>query len=219
MSDALRQTMAERIVVRLREQILGGRFPPGAPLLQDSLAADFKVSKIPVREALVQLQAEGLVSIASFRGFQVRPMSPEEAEEVFRLRLQIEPTSVQLGAGQAEAEDHDAALAALTSLNKATKAKHFAEAGILNATFHLALAVPRSNPVAAEILQRLQMLSRRYVSFYLGEGGRSEKAIRDHTALYEAWRAGKGREAARLVKEHIQQTTDNLVRALQRAGH
>ena len=66
--------MSGQITARLRERILTGAYAPGAPLLQDSIAAEFGVSKIPVREALVQLSAEGLVSVFAHRGFP--PSSP-----------------------------------------------------------------------------------------------------------------------------------------------
>src|SRR5688572_8969462 len=61
MNEPLTRTMSSQLTLRLRERILAGTYAPGAALLQDSIAAEFGVSKIPVREALVQLQGEGLV--------------------------------------------------------------------------------------------------------------------------------------------------------------
>ena len=91
MSGHLIRSMSGQITARIREKIVNGAYPPGSPLLQDVIAAEFGVSKIPVREALVQLRAEGLVDVFAHRGFQVRPLSAVEVDEVFRLRLQIEP--------------------------------------------------------------------------------------------------------------------------------
>ena len=90
--------MSGQITARIREKILTGVYPPGSALLQDVIAAEFGVSKIPVREALVQLRAEGLVDVFAHRGFQVRPLSSLEVDEVFRLRSQIEPLAVAEGA-------------------------------------------------------------------------------------------------------------------------
>ena len=75
------------------------------------------MSKIPVREALVRLRAEGLIDIEAHRGFRVRPLLAAEVDEVFRLRLALEPVAVSEGARLAKAKDHIAAREALRALN------------------------------------------------------------------------------------------------------
>jgi DNA-binding GntR family transcriptional regulator len=87
-NEPLVQSMTSQLIGRLRDRILAGAYAPGSALRQDVLASEFGTSKIPVREALVQLQSEGLVDIFPNRGFQVRPLAATELEEVFRLRLQ-----------------------------------------------------------------------------------------------------------------------------------
>ncbi len=107
--------MTSQLIVRFRDRILPGTYAPGSALRQDSLASEFGTSKIPVREALVQLQSEGLVDIFPNRGFQVRPLASAELDEVFSLRLQIEPGAVARGAKLAGAADHAAARARRSS--------------------------------------------------------------------------------------------------------
>src|ERR1700740_231328 len=109
MSENFIRTISGKTTAGIREKILTGVYPPGSALLQDVIAAEFGVSKIPVREALVQLRAEGLVDVFAHRGFQVRPLSSLEVDEVFRLRLQIEPGAVAEGARRALASDSEAA--------------------------------------------------------------------------------------------------------------
>jgi DNA-binding GntR family transcriptional regulator len=202
--------MTSQLIVRFRDRILSGTYAPGSALRQDSLAAEFGTSKIPVREALVQLQSEGLVDIFPNRGFQVRPLAGAELLEVFRLRLQIEPTAVALGAKLASAADHDAARNALEQLNEATAAGEFASSGRLNRAFHLLLIVPRLQPVAAEILSRLHTLAQRYVQAHLRPEGRAKRATREHAALLKAWRLGKSKEARALMRSHIKLTREDL---------
>jgi len=96
MNDPLLRPMRGQIVTRIRDKILCGDYAPGSALLQDSIAAEFGVSKIPVREALVRLRAEGLIDIEAHRGFRVRPLLASEVDEVFRLRLALEPGAVAL---------------------------------------------------------------------------------------------------------------------------
>jgi DNA-binding GntR family transcriptional regulator len=212
MNEPLVQSMTSQLIVRFRDRILSGVYAPGSALRQDSLAAEFGISKIPVREALVQLQSEGLVDIFPNRGFQVRPLDSAELDEVFRLRLQIEPTAVARGAKLATPTDHAAARSALDQLNDATASGEFASSGQLNRAFHLLLIVPRLQPVAAEILSRLHMLAQRYVQAHLRPEGRAKRASREHAALFRAWSAGKSKEARALMHAHIKTTRDDLER-------
>jgi DNA-binding GntR family transcriptional regulator len=210
MTEPLVQSMTSQLIVRFRDRILSGAYAPGSALRQDSLAAEFGTSKIPVREALVQLQSEGLVDIFPNRGFQVRPLASAELDEVFRLRLQIEPIAVARGAKLATASDHAAARCALEQLNDATAAGEFASSGQLNRAFHLLLTVPRLQPVAAEILSRLHTLAQRYVQAHLRPEGRAKRATREHAGLLKAWSAGKSRDARTLMQAHIKSTHDDL---------
>jgi DNA-binding GntR family transcriptional regulator len=210
MTEPLVQSMTSQLIVRFRDRILSGIYAPGSALRQDSLAAEFGTSKIPVREALVQLQSEGLVDIFPNRGFQVRPLASAELDEVFRLRLQIEPVAVALGARLASAADHGAARSALEQLNAATAAGELAASGRLNRAFHLLLIVPRLQPVAAEILSRLHTLAQRYVQAHLRPEGRAKRATREHAALLKAWSLGKSKEARALIHSHIKSTSEDL---------
>src|SRR6187551_998389 len=85
-----RQTVASMTVEALRERILRGDYPEGEPLRQDTLADELGVSRIPVREALRQLEAEGLVTVTPHRGAIVTTLSAAELEEVFALRAEVE---------------------------------------------------------------------------------------------------------------------------------
>jgi len=212
--ESIERTMSSQIAARVREKILSGAYAPGHPLLQDSLAAEFGVSKIPVREALVHLRSEGLVDTFAHRGFKVRPLSAGEAEEVFRLRIQIEPAAVMKGAKSANLAERLSAERALNELNTALDGHRLASIGDLNAAFHLSLIVPRAQPVAFEMLGRLHTLSQRYVQMHLLPTGRIRRAIREHIALHRVWAAGKTREAGYLARVHIEETRDELARSL-----
>jgi len=216
MSELLVRSMTSQLLVRFRDRILAGTYAPGSALRQDILAAEFGTSKIPVREALVQLQSEGLVDIFPNRGFQVRPLATAELEEVFSLRLRFEPAAVALGAKLAGADDHVAARKALEQLDGALAADEFSSSGQLNREFHLLLIVPRLQPVAAEILSRLHTLAQRYVQAHLRPEGRVKRAMREHAALLRIWGAGKSKEASALMHAHIESTRDDLARVMAR---
>jgi DNA-binding GntR family transcriptional regulator len=210
--------MTSQLIVHFRDRILAGTYPPGSALRQDTLASEFGTSKIPVREALVHLQSEGLVDIYPNRGFQVRPLTTTELDEVFSLRMQIEPAAVALGAKLALAADHEAAGAALDELNDALQAEEFSSSGRLNRAFHLLLIVPRVQPVASDILSRLHTLAQRYVQAHLRPEGRVKRATREHAALLKAWRLGNSQKACAMIHAHIKSTRDDLARVVAERG-
>jgi DNA-binding GntR family transcriptional regulator len=210
----LARTMPAQLAARIREKILSGVYPPGSALRQDGIAAEYGTSKIPVREALVQLRSEGLVDIFVHRGFQVRALSRHEAQEVFRLRLAIEPAAVALGARAATDTDRSFARAALVSLSEALSTGNLRLAGDRNCEFHLGLIVPRLQPVASQVLSRLHTLAQRYVRVHLLAAGRVPRADREHAALFKAWAAGKAGQAQRLARSHIEETRAELAQVL-----
>src|SRR5262250_2703147 len=85
-----RQTLTSMTVDAIRERILRGRYPEGEPLRQDAIGSELGVSRIPVREALRQLEAEGLVTFSPHRGAVVTALSLDEIDELFELRADIE---------------------------------------------------------------------------------------------------------------------------------
>jgi DNA-binding GntR family transcriptional regulator len=214
MTQPLVQSMTSQLIIHFRDRILAGTYPPGSALRQDTLACEFGTSKIPVREALVQLQSEGLVDIFPNRGFQVHPLTTAELDEVFSLRMQIEPAAISLGAKLATAGDHIAAKNALEQLNDALATGEFSASGRLNRAFHLLLIVPRLQPVAADILSRLHTLAQRYVQAHLRPEGRVKRATREHAALLKAWRLGNSGKACTLIHAHIKSTRDDLARVM-----
>src|SRR3954468_13173259 len=100
-----RQTIASMTITALRERILRGDYPEGLPLRQDAIANELGVSRIPVREALRQLEAEGLVTFSPHRGAIVSTMSLKEIRELFELRAEIESGLLRRAIPEMSAED------------------------------------------------------------------------------------------------------------------
>ena len=212
-----KRTLADKVFESLRERILGGDLASDSPIRQEAIAEELNVSKIPVREALARLEQEGLVSSHPHRGFIVRALSAEEAQDVFDLRLKIEPELAGHGAAQAEAADHVRAQTALAALNAELKAAG-PSAGQLNRDFHMALVRPAARPISIQILKRLHGLSERYVRVHLGPNGRDERATREHTELLEAWLAGRSEDVRNAAKAHIEATLEDLNEQLSVSG-
>src|SRR3546814_1993346 len=97
-SDVCSSDLSERVFDIVREQIVVGELATDMPIRQDALAAELGVSKIPVREALARLEQEGLLISHPNRGYLVRPMSAAEADEIYALRLALEPAAAAFAA-------------------------------------------------------------------------------------------------------------------------
>lgn len=208
------RTISVQIAREVRRRILSGLYSGGSQLLQDTIAAEFGVSKIPVREALTRLAAEGLVELQAHRGFQVRVMSRAEARELHDLRLLLEPRICAQGARLAGEREHAEAAAALQALNHQVAVGPHDDTGELNRDFHLCLATPRLQPVATELLTRLLTLSQRYAQIHLTVPGRPERAIEEHSAIFLAWEKGQASRVERLIARHIHDTREDLVTLL-----
>jgi len=211
------RTLSERIFEVIRERIIEGKLPDREPVRQDALAAELGVSKIPLREALARLEHEGLLTSQANRGWFVRPMSADQAEEIYLLRLAIEPAAAAFACGRASDEEKQAAVDAFQLLDAAANDDLNAVAG-RNREFHVSLVRPGGRLLTTQLVERLEVLAERYVLAHLEPAGRGDRAHLEHQALLDAWLAGNGEEVQALLNSHIASTLDDL-RAQLAASH
>lgn len=213
-SPLVRQTLAGAVVAAIRERILDGTYPAGMQLRQEMLAADLDVSRIPVREALRQLTAEGLVSGAPHRGAVVSGFAIEEIEELFELRADLERALV-LRAVPRLTRDHLAQASELLDRFDATlRAGDVAAWGDLNWQFHSALYRAAGRPVTLDTVERLHRHAERYMRMQLALTHGESRAAAEHRAILEACRRRDAERAATLVDTHIRAAGRALSRYL-----
>lgn len=203
------RNLSEQLVDLVRDRILTGDVSPDRPIRQDALAAEFGVSKIPLREALARLEQEGLLASQANRGFTVRPLNAREAEEVFALRLKLEPDMIALAARTATSADQQAAIEMFDRLHPMTDSRGEG-VGAFNRAFHLAMLRPAAQPVTLTILERLHVLSERYVRKHLEPLGRDARAKEEHREILDVWMARDERRISALTVVHIGKTLDDL---------
>jgi DNA-binding GntR family transcriptional regulator len=198
-----RQTISGMTVEALRERILRGDFPDGEPLRQDALADEFGVSRIPVREALRQLEAEGLVTFSPHRGAVVASLSLDDIDELFELRAEIECDLLRRAIPAASKEDLDRAMEVLDEFLAALRAGESTRWGPLNWHFHAALYAPANRNFTMNLLQKLHQHSDRYfrMQVLLARGG--AKADEEHRAIADAVCRRDVESATRLMRAHI----------------
>ncbi|MCU0668253.1 MAG: GntR family transcriptional regulator [Myxococcota bacterium] len=209
---------AQRAYHAIRDGIAAGRYPPGARLVEEAIAEQEGVSRTPVRQALRQLEREGVVEILARRGAAVRPMSRRELSDLYEARARLEAFACELAAERAaEAQlgelgraadafeaatrisDDEARLEALRRGNDDFHQRIAEATG--NAFLSLVLTAIRDNPLALRSLR----------SFGREELGRSALF---HRMIARAIGERRGDRAARLMIEHVLQARDALVASL-----
>ncbi|WP_162641701.1 GntR family transcriptional regulator [Streptosporangium sp. 'caverna'] len=206
-----RRTAPDYIVAVLREAIYEGSLEDGAILNQVAVAEHFGVSRVPVREAMRQLQAEGLLSAEAHRRPIVRRLTLERVMEIFDLRAMIEGYLVEKAMPNID-EKVIAQLAGFIELMH-EPLDHNAWLS-LNAEFHQALYEPSDATTALELANQLRGRAERYLRMWSeGQGiHRNAEATREHERILEYVRNGDVASARREVEQHILHTRDEAVR-------
>lgn len=211
-----RQTLTGMTVDAIRERILRGHYPEGEPLRQDAIGAELGVSRIPVREALRQLEAEGLVTFNPHRGAVVSSLSLKQIRELFELRAHIEGDLIRRAVPNMTAEDHARAADILDAYDVALHNGQVPVWGALNWQFHSTLYAPADRGLTMTMVHKLHQHSDRYLRMQLALTHGETRARHEHRAIAAAARKGDAAKAQRLLREHIIGAGRSLVSFLER---
>lgn len=211
-----RQSLTSAVADRLREQIIRGEIPEGAQIRQDAIATQFHVSRIPVREALRQLDAEGLIAIVPNRGAIVPALSPDDIEELFSIRALLEPEVLKLSIPHLTEKDFSEADAILRKyVSELKRADHVSAWGRLNWQFHSILYARAVLPRFMAVIRNVNNSGERYtrLQLYLTHG--TKRANEEHRQILELCRNRDVPGACTLLREHILHAGQSLKEVLQ----
>lgn len=204
-------SLPEVIANDLRERILSGELAEGETIRQEALAEDYDVSRMPIREALKRLDAEGLLQLTTNRGALVTKHSLEEIGEIFDLRILIEVDLFRRAIPAMTSTDFAHAEELLTQMDESYDADDVGRWGALNFKFHSALYAASGRKLTHDLLQSINLHSDRYVRMHLSVMEQREPAKEDHRRLLSLARSGETEEACALLAEHIRRTKDQLL--------
>lgn len=195
-------TAQEAVLAELRRLIVTGRLRPGEQVVQDALAAELGVSRVPLREALKILEGEGQVRYVAHRGYFVTQLSLPDLLEVYRIREILEAEAVRVGLPQMTTEDVDRLAEAEREVQAAAAAADVAGMTQANRRFHFALIEACGLPRLVRILGLLWDATEVYRSVYFTEPGNRERVDAEHHELVAAVKAGDIERAVAVLDEH-----------------
>lgn len=208
----IRKTTTELVLDALRDRILSGDIPPGEPLRQELLAEELGVSRIPVREALRLLSAEGLVDTIPHRGAFVSMLSADEVMDFFDIRMRLEPWIFCEAIPQMTELDLKQAEEIVDGMDTAQPRLW----GKLNWQLHEHLYQPARRPAALSIVRLLHEKSERYFRFQVVNAPIRQQAHEEHLALIELCRRRQVDQAGAALKKHIEGAGEQILAIVER---
>ena len=201
--------LAEAVYQRVKSDIYEFRLLPGGRFSENAIAARARVSRTPVREALMRLQREGVLQVHPKSGWSVQPLDFERFEHLYDARIVLELDAVRK---LCEEERSGAAQARLAALRKAwlvapkRRLGGWIEVAQLDEAFHETLVGAAGNPelarMHAEVTERIRIVRR--LDFTQAE--RIQHTYEEHAAILRAILARKAQQAALLLRSHIEQS-------------
>ena len=216
-SLALTASLPEQIASKLSERIVAGAYAPGQRIMEQALAAEFTVSRGPIREALRMLERDGLVTILPRRGAIVTNLSIEEVKEIFDIRAMLNGLRDRLIAEDPHRDKVvagvEAEVAKLTRYAKdPKKGQQYVET--VWATNRMLTEACTSTRLK-NILDSLSRQTLRYSQLGLSTDERRRQSVQHWQKLVEAMRKGDGAAAERIARERVTDSKDGAISALQ----
>jgi DNA-binding GntR family transcriptional regulator len=198
----------------LQDRIVSGALAGGTRLIPETIAAELGISRMPVREAIRQLDAEGYVTIRPNRGAVVTSRTRQEVTELFEIRATLEGTALRLGAGRVTVDmlaDLDIELQRLRSVGTDHESWHER-----HDDFHDHLCRTSGRLQLEAECRRYRLAVQPYLRLYLKSGRTFEQPGFEHEHLIDAVRGGDGELAERMARSHIMANADAIAECLKR---
>lgn len=207
--ENLYTTKKDLVVETIREAIISGQLRSGQKLLQNEIAAQLRVSATPVREALKQLEVEGLLVYAPHKGVRVASFSLEEAAEIYQIRGALEALAVRLATTNLDHAGLEKLAGLVESMRTFVEKNQVTKLRQANREFHRFISQAAGSQRLYQILDSLhQQFPWRHLSVV---PGRHAQAMKEHQAILEALQCRNAQLAAELMQQHVENAANALI--------
>lgn len=197
------RTAPEVVAEYIRDAIYRNELQPGQQLQQEELAVKFGISRIPVRDALRQLQGEGLVDLYPNRGAFVSNPGVEELREVFELRILLETYALRLAVPKFSNQEFELCSSLLTHLESITNRADWSR---IDQAFHAALYAPCKQARTLALIDNLRGSVNRFYFLYLSPESYGPDCLREHRQILKACQKRDAEAAAGLLEVHLRRS-------------
>ncbi|WP_064745162.1 GntR family transcriptional regulator [Pseudonocardia acaciae] len=204
------QTAQQAVLAEIRAMIIRGELPPGTQIVQELLAEQFGVSRVPVREALKTLEGEGHLTYAAHRGYTVTKLKVSELLEVYRLRRVLESDVAGEAVPRIEDEHLTRMRRAMDAMDAAADTKDMSAFVVENREFHFTLFEPSRMHRAIRIIRQLWDTTDPYRSLYFVKPLNRESVNSEHAEILEACRQRDAALVVRLLDVHRGHAIEDL---------
>lgn len=205
---------SEWVYGELREDIVSGLLPPNTRLVELQVAARFNVSRTPVREALKQLVAEGLVMVDPTRGLVVRDVGPVEVDEIYAIREVLDGLAARLAAQRITQWDLTKLHLLMEMMQESVRARRYDATVQANIKFHEVLYEAAGNRRLSLQARGLRDFIRRFSSKAFTDPVRDEEVLREHEELVKALEARDPDRAESAARHHMVRARQNLLQMI-----
>jgi len=204
-TKAVKKTVpaAQTVYGELKRMILESVLAEGEAVRQDDVAAQLGVSKIPVREALMRLQSEGLVRFIPNAGAVVATLTVDDYIEMLDMRMALECRALELAVPHFSSIDLDRARELLSAYHTAITPEEWSD---LNAEFHLTLYAPANRPRLVGTIRSVQEQMGKILRMRVTKVAEHGRSHDEHLKILEACENGDVKQAVKLLRRHIEQT-------------
>lgn len=202
------RTMLDIVYSWLRNEIVTGAYRPGTRISQEMIAEILGVSRMPVREAIRHLQAEGLVTNTPHKGCMVTQLTKEELEELYDIRLALETLAIRLATEYITNEELRNLEAIFAKMTKATKTNEYNFR--LNQQFHMAIYEASKRPRLVRMLGSIWASIEPYRRAFTSLPGRIPVALDHHRCMLDALKSRDAAKAVHYVEEHLKEVTATI---------
>lgn len=213
--SAPRRRLADEVYEQLVNAIVNREIGPEDRLVQEKIAAELEISRTPVREALLRLEAEGVLSVANSGGFRLSQMSEEETLQLYQARTAIEGQAARILAAHADKATLDA-LRGLIQREEALENPTTRDYFMANRNIHRALMEATGNKFMLEMFDVIWSKARAFHLFAAIENADLSKSLGDHLSLVDAIETGDRGHALEVLTAHIQSGFDLHVEGIRK---
>lgn len=212
-----RMSLPAALAESLRERILNGEFKEGDALIQEAIAAEYDVSRMPVREAFRELEASGLISLKIHKGAVVTAVPTDQVGELFDLRALLECRLLAVSVPLMTADHLAVAKSLLVELDDAYHNRDVGRWGGLNWEFHKSLYIAAGHAQTLSIVQNINVQTDRYIRLQLLLTDDLEDAEREHHEILRLCEARDVEAVVAYMHKHILDAKEHLLLALRKS--